>query len=125
MEELSRHAAGYRNHGGIHSSAVGDADGNLVLFAEDIGRHNTLDRIAGEALLKGIDLEGKLLVTSGRVSTEMVAKSSRLGISLIASRTSPTDLAVRICDEAGIVLSVYVRGGRFNVYCGAERLAIT
>lgn|GEM_PF-38885 len=124
MEELARRAEGYRSHGGIHSAAVGDAFGNLVLFAEDIGRHNTLDRIAGEALLKGIELAGKVLVTSGRVSTEMAAKAARLGISLIASRTSPTDLAVRMCDDAGICLIGYVRGGKFTVYAHQERLLI-
>lgn len=119
MEELARKAENYRSHGGIHSAAVGDEDG-MILYAEDIGRHNTLDRIAGEALFKGISLSGKALVTSGRVSTEMVAKAVQLGISLIASRTSPTDMAVRICEEAGITLIGYLRSGKFNVYCHPE-----
>jgi len=124
MEELARRADNYRSHGGIHSAAVGDREGNLLLFAEDIGRHNTLDRIAGEALFKGVDLAGKILVTSGRVSTEMAAKCVRLGITLIASRTSATDMAVRICDEAGIPLIGYVRGSKFTVYAHHGRLAL-
>ncbi|KAF0218648.1 MAG: FdhD [Geobacteraceae bacterium] len=124
MEELARKAESYRSHGGIHSAAVGDIDGRIILYAEDIGRHNTLDRIAGEALLKGIDLAGKLLVTSGRVSTEMAAKAARLGIALIASRTSPTDQAVRMCEEAGITLAGYVRGGKFTVYAHHQRLVV-
>ncbi|ABB31302.1 formate dehydrogenase family accessory protein FdhD [Geobacter metallireducens RCH3] len=124
MEELARRADNYRSHGGIHSAAVGDGEGNLLLFAEDIGRHNTLDRIAGEALFKGIDLAGTILVTSGRVSTEMAAKCARLGIALIASRTSATDMAVKMCDEAGIPLIGYVRGGKFTVYAHHERLAM-
>jgi FdhD protein len=124
MEELAKQAEAYRSHGGIHSAAVGDADGRLLLFAEDLGRHNTLDRLAGEALFKGIDLAGKLLVTSGRVSTEMAAKAARLGIALIASRTSATDQAVRLCEAAGIGLAGYVRGGRFTVYAHPERLAV-
>ncbi|MBK5094267.1 MAG: formate dehydrogenase accessory sulfurtransferase FdhD, partial [Deltaproteobacteria bacterium] len=115
MENLSRRSEQYREHGGIHSAAVGDG-ATLLLHAEDLGRHNTLDRIAGEALLKGIDLGGKILVTSGRVSSEMAAKGASLGVALIASRTSPTDLAVRICEEAGITLVGYVRGRRFTVY---------
>lgn len=122
MEELARKAEGYRSHGGIHSAAVGDGD--ILLFAEDLGRHNTLDRIAGEALVKGIDLAGRMLVTSGRVSTEMVAKCALLGIGLIASRTSPTDMAVRMADESGITLIGYVRAGRFEVYAHAERLQV-
>jgi len=125
MEGLGRQAEGYKSHGGIHSAATGDAEGNLILFAEDLGRHNTLDRIAGEALLKDIDLNGTLLVTSGRVSTEMAAKAARLGVALIATRTSPTDMAVKICQEAGIVLIGYARGGKFTVYSGAERIDLT
>jgi FdhD protein len=124
MRDLFRRAEQYRSHGGIHSAAVGDGNG-LLLFAEDLGRHNTLDRIAGEALLKGIDLAGKMLVTSGRVSTEMVAKAARLGIGLIASRTSPTDMAVRLSREAGLVLIGYARGDAFDVYSHPERLAVS
>ncbi|HEY7745211.1 MAG TPA: formate dehydrogenase accessory sulfurtransferase FdhD [Desulfuromonadales bacterium] len=124
MEELARRAEGYRSHGGIHSAAVGEPDGTLLLWAEDLGRHNTLDRIAGEALFRGIDLSGKLLVTSGRVSAEMAAKAARLGIALIASRTSATDQAVRLCDEAGISLVGYVRGGKFTVYAHPECLCV-
>jgi FdhD protein len=123
MEALAKRAENYREHGGIHSAAVGDTDGTLLLYAEDLGRHNTLDRIAGEALLKGINLGGKLLVTSGRVSTEMAAKATLLGITVIASRTSPTDMAVKMCTEAGITLIGYLRGGKFNVYAHEERLA--
>jgi FdhD protein len=119
MEELAKKADHYRSHGGIHSAAIGRS-GRLVLYAEDLGRHNTFDRIAGEALFKGIELTGADLVTSGRVSTEMVAKAALMGIKLIASRTSPTDMAVKLCDEADICLVGYVRGGSFNVYSHPE-----
>jgi FdhD protein len=122
MRELASRADNYRSHGGIHSAAVGNGR-SLLLFAEDLGRHNTLDRIAGEALFRGIDLRGKLLVTSGRISTEMVAKAARLGIALIASRTSPTDLAVRAAEAAGITLIGYLRGDAFEVYSHSERIA--
>ena len=71
MQALARKAEKYQSHGGIHSAAVGDGT-HLLLFAEDLGRHNTLDRIAGEALFKNIELGGKILVSSGRVSTELV-----------------------------------------------------
>jgi FdhD protein len=124
MEELAARADSYGRHGGIHSAAVGEGDGTLLLYAEDLGRHNTLDRIAGEALLKGVDLAGKILVTSGRVSTEMAAKCLRLGLTLIASRTSPTDMALAMCDKGGITLIGYVRGGRFTVYTHPQRVAL-
>ncbi len=122
MNELARRAESYKIHGGIHSAAVGDGR-SVLLHAEDIGRHNTLDRIAGEALLKDIDLSGKILATSGRISSELVSKAASLGIVLIASRTSPTDLAVRMAQEQGIALVGYVRGGRFNLYTRPERIA--
>jgi len=121
MEQLAHLAGAYRDSGGIHSAAVGNGR-TILLSSEDIGRHNTLDRIAGEALLKGIDLNGMTLITSGRISTEMVTKAAVLGISLIASRTSPTDMAVKLADEAGITLIGYVRGGGFNVYTHPEAL---
>ena len=121
MEELARRADHYRSHGGIHSAAIG-REGRLMLYAEDLGRHNTFDRIAGEALFKGITMAGAELVTSGRISTEMVAKAALMGIRLIASRTSPTDMAVRLCDQAGICLVGYVRGGSFNVYSHPEAI---
>ena len=125
MAQLAQKAEKYKSHGGVHSAAVGDTEGELLLYAEDIGRHNTFDRIAGEAFLKGMELAGTLLVTSGRVSAEMAAKAAALGIPLIATRTSPTDMAIRICQEAGITLIGYLRGARFNVYTHADRLSIS
>lgn len=119
MDELAKQADNYRSHGGIHSAAVG-REGKLLLYAEDLGRHNTLDRIAGEALFKSVDIKGTMLVTSGRISTEMVAKAALLGVRLIASRTSPTDMAVKLCDQSGICLAGYVRGGKFTVYSHPE-----
>ncbi len=125
MRQLNELTEQYRSHGGIHSAAVGDRDGLLLLHAEDIGRHNTLDRVAGEALFRNIDLEDKMLVTSGRVSTEMVAKAARLGIGLIASRTSPTDKAIALCEQAGITLVGYVRGSSMEVYSHSQQLQIS
>ncbi len=119
MNELSQKADHYRSHGGIHSAAIG-RHGVIMLYAEDLGRHNTFDRIAGEALFRGIDMTGAELVTSGRVSTEMVAKAALMGISVIASRTSPTDMAITLCEQAGICLIGYVRGGSFTVYSHPE-----
>jgi len=120
MHDLHDRAEQYRSHGGIHSAAVGDADG-LQLYAEDIGRHNTLDRLAGEALFKQIELQDKLLVTSGRISTEMVAKAARLGIGLVASRTSPTGEAI---EQAGITLIGYLRGSSMEIYSHPQQLQL-
>ncbi|HEY5673370.1 MAG TPA: formate dehydrogenase accessory sulfurtransferase FdhD [Malonomonas sp.] len=124
MKELHEQAEQYRNHGGIHSAAIGDATG-LLLYAEDIGRHNTLDRLAGEALFKQLDLQDKLLVTSGRISTEMVAKAARLGIGLMASRTSPTGEAIDLCEQAGITLVGYLRGSSMEIYSHPQQLNLS
>lgn len=124
MKELNDLTERYRSHGGIHSAAVGDRNGMLLLHAEDIGRHNTFDRVAGEALIRNIDLQDKMLVTSGRVSTEMVAKAAKLGVGLIASRTSPTDKAVALCEQAGITLVGYVRGQNMDIYTHPQQLLV-
>ncbi len=124
MKELHEQAEQYRSHGGIHSAAIGDIDG-LLLYAEDIGRHNTLDRLAGEALFKKIELRDKVLVTSGRVSSEMVAKAARLGIGLLASRTSPTDKAIELCEQAGITLVGYLRGSSMEIYSHPQQLQLS
>lgn len=123
MSDLQGLAEQYRSHGGIHSAALGSADG-LLLYAEDLGRHNTLDRIAGEALFKDIHTQDKMLVTSGRVSSEMIAKAARLGIGLIASRTSPTDKAIDLSDQAGITLIGYLRGNNMEIYSHPQQLQL-
>lgn len=123
MREMSRLAEHYCRHGGIHSAAVSDGE-DILLHAEDIGRHNTFDRLAGQALFSGIDLVGCMLLTSGRVSAEMAAKAASLGVALIASRTSATDMAVKICSQYGIGIAGYVRGDSFRIAACPERFAI-
>jgi len=121
LRQLQGHSKLYAEHGGIHSAALGTNAG-LLIACEDIGRHNTLDRLAGEALFKGLELRATMLVTSGRISSEMVIKAARLGVGLIASRTTPSDQAVRLCQQAGIVLVGYLCGERFEVFSHADKL---
>lgn len=123
FDAMGRLSDKYRERGGIHSAAVSNGE-SIILHAEDLGRHNTIDRIAGEAMLKGIDLAGTMLLTSGRVSSEMAVKGASLGVSLIASRTSPTSLAVRVCDERGVTLVGYARGASFSVYAHPEAFLV-
>ena len=123
MRELARVSKRYGQHGGIHSAAASDGQ-KLLFHSEDIGRHNTIDRLAGEALLAEVDLCGCLLLTSGRISSEMAAKAAALGVALIASRTSPTDMAVRLCEEAGIGLLGYVKGTGFRIAACPERIVL-
>ena len=121
MREMVRLAERYGRHGGVHSAAASDGE-RIIFHAEDLGRHNTIDRVAGQSLLLGVDLAGCMLLTSGRVSSEMAAKAASLGVALIASRTAPTDMAVRICRETGGGLLAYARGGTFRVAACPERV---
>ncbi len=111
----------YHDMGGFHVAALGDGD-DLLLTAYDVGRHNTLDKIAGLSLLRGIPTRGRFLLTTGRISTEMLSKAASLGVPLVASRNSPTELSVRLARAWGMTLCGYVRGRRMHIYSAPERL---
>jgi FdhD protein len=111
----------YRLTGCIHSAAL--SDGKVILcFAEDIGRHNAVDKVIGYALLEQIRFSGKVLLASGRISSEISSKCSRWGIPILATRTAPTHLAVEIAEKRGVTIVGFVRGNRFNVYTHPERI---
>ena len=114
----------YRQVGGTHSAALFDAQGKGVTLAEDIGRHNAVDKAVGHCLLRGIALEDKLLITSGRASYEMAVKAVRTGIPIVATISAPTSLAVQLAQDHGLTLVGYLRGGRMNVYTHPHRVEI-
>jgi FdhD protein len=117
---LQARAEEYARTRGVHSAALFDPQGNFLFLAEDISRHNALDRLAGKALLQG--LEGPFLVAaSGRASMEMVLKSVALGAVLLASRTGATDRAVGLARSYGLALACYVRPTGYRLYAGKER----
>lgn len=122
MGQLSEEASLYRRAGGVHTSALVSPDEGVVCVAEDVGRHNTLDKIAGECLRRKRSGRDGLLLTSGRVSSEMVSKSARMGIPVVASRTSPTALAVDLAERWGMTLIGYTRRRSFRLYTGEDRL---
>jgi FdhD protein len=111
----------YARARGVHVSALTDGE-SLLVVAEDIGRHNTVDRLRGECLRQGIDTKGNILLTSGRISSEMIQKAAQMGCPLVASRTSPTSLTVQLARAWNITLCGYVRRNRMNVYAYPERL---
>jgi FdhD protein len=121
MQQLFAAATMYQASRGIHAAALSDTQ-QLVLMAEDVGRHNALDKILGEALLKGIQTEGRILLTSGRISSEMLRKGAHMRTPFIISRTSPTTLAIEAAKRLGITVIGYVRRNSFNVYTHPERL---
>ncbi len=121
MRELDYSASLYRASRGVHTSALADGD-RLVVLAEDVGRHNTLDKIRGECLLASIPTRDRILLTSGRISSEMITKARKMDVPVVVSRTSPTAMSVRLAQQWGITLIGYARAPRFRVYAGAERV---
>ena len=114
---------GYKSTGGVHSAALAD-ERHMLVFTEDIGRHNAVDKVIGYALLENIPLQGKIMLASGRLSSEIVSKCARSGIPAVVSRAAPTSLAVKIADAADITLIGFVRGNRMNIYTGRQRIRL-
>ena len=111
----------YRDTGGVHTSALSDGE-KIVLSAEDIGRHNTLDKIAGLCLMKDAFPETRILITTGRISSEMLQKAARMDAPILISRTSPSSLSIEMAERYGITLIGYARRQRFNVYTNPQRV---
>jgi len=112
----------YRRTGGLHAVALATAGGEIVVFREDIGRHNALDRIIGLAYLQGQSLRDQIVLTSGRLTSEIVIKAAKAEIPILISRSAPTDLAVGLGKKLSLTLIGFVRGNRLNLYTGAERV---
>jgi FdhD protein len=121
MEQLLQIQELYRAVRGVHCSALSDGR-QILAHAEDIGRHNTLDKLAGRVLLDNLRVDPVVILTTGRVSSEMLQKSARLGASIVLSRTSPTSQSVALADRLGITLAGYARRSQMLVYTHNERL---
>lgn len=113
----------YRKSGGVHTSALSDGK-KLFLIAEDIGRHNTLDKLAGRLLLERKKPDKVIVLTTGRISSEMIQKVIRMGATIIISRTSPTSLSVEMAEKSGLTMIGYVRGEHFTIYAHPERIRV-
>lgn len=106
---------------GVHASALCSGDG-LRFIAEDVGRHNTVDKLWGKAMLAGEETASSLLVTTGRISSEMLGKAAKMEIPVVISRTSPTSRSVEMAHAWNITLIGYVRPTSMRVYTGRERI---
>lgn len=118
--EFHSRSEGYKATGGVHSAALAD-DRHILVFAEDIGRHNAVDKVIGYSLLENVPLHGKIMLASGRLSSEIAIKCARCGIPVVVSRSAPTSLAVETADAAGLTLIGFVRAERMNIYTGRQR----
>lgn len=114
----------FKNTGGNHSCAL-CTHKEILMFHEDIGRHNALDKIIGQAFLEDVNMDDKIIITSGRISSEMIIKASKRKVPVIISRSAPTDLSVEIARKLGITLIGFVRGSRMNIYSGTERVFVS
>jgi FdhD protein len=123
MKDLYREAVGYRASRGIHGAALADPD-RLLFMAEDVGRHNAVDKVCGEALLAGVATRDRILLNTGRVSSEMLLKGARMGVPLVVSRTSPTEMAVSLAEQLGVTIVGYLRHDAFNLYAGGGALVL-
>ena len=121
VREFVQRSKVFKITGGVHSAALCDAQGILV-FSEDIGRHNAIDKVLGECLLEDIPTDDHIILTSGRVSSEILLKVAKGNIPLIISKSAPTDMGIRLADRLGVTLIGFARGKRMNVYTHGWRV---
>ncbi|KPL02608.1 MAG: hypothetical protein AMJ90_05305 [candidate division Zixibacteria bacterium SM23_73_2] len=123
IKDFEKKSSLFRATGGVHSAALARKD-KILLFKEDIGRHNAVDKVLGESLVKKIPLGDKILVSSGRVSSDIVKKTQRAKINLIVSRSAPTSLAIELAKKLGITIVGFARSKRMNIYTYPMRIIV-
>jgi FdhD protein len=124
MEGFMEHCKLYEQTGAVHTAQLIFEDGTY-LVAEDLAQHNTIDKVMGKAAMAGREISRSLLLLSGRLSSEMVAKSVMHGVPIVASRTAATCLGVKIAEKFGVTLAGFVRGDRMNLYTVPERILVS
>lgn len=123
MRDLHSSARLYNAVRGVHTAVLAD-EHRVLVAAEDVGRHNTIDKLAGHALQEGISTQDRMILTSGRISSEMLTKARRMGVPVVGSRTAPTSTAVRLATAWNICIVGYLRRGGLRVYTAPYRLGI-
>lgn len=121
MKSMEQGAEIFRRTGAVHGAALA-SNQEIVAYYEDIGRHNALDRILGYTFLNNINTSAMMVALTGRVASEMLTKSARIGVPLVVSRSAPTGLAIDLAEELGLTLVGFARGESLNIYCHSERL---
>ena len=122
VNRLNFIAETFRKTGGVHVAAIYRSDGTLVTFAEDVGRHNAVDKVIGSSILKGIDLGDCFLALSGRLTGDIVLKAAKMGLSIVASLAAAINSGIAIAEDVELTLVGFVRGKRMNIYSFHERI---
>jgi len=121
MDSFQKSSVVFKDTGGVHSAGLSDGK-DIVILKEDIGRHNALDKVIGEVLLSHQRCEDMLVLTSGRVSSEIILKVKKIGLPVIVSPSAPTDQAIKLAQNCNMTLVGFARGKRMNVYTYRERI---
>ncbi|KAB2954572.1 formate dehydrogenase accessory sulfurtransferase FdhD [Heliorestis acidaminivorans] len=121
MQKMQKMSQLYQETGGVHSAALCDEQ-DILLYREDVGRHNAVDKILGKCFTDKEPLHDKLLLTSGRISSEILTKVAKMAIPIIVSRSAPTDLAIEYAEQIGVTVLGFARGQRMNLYTHPSRI---
>ena len=122
VNRLNSIAMTFRKTGGVHVAAIYRSNGNLVAFAEDVGRHNTVDKAIGIGALNKTDFGECFLASSGRLTGDITLKATRVGLPIVASLAAAIDSGIAVAKDAGLTLSGFVRGKRMNIYTFPEKI---
>lgn len=121
MEKNLAYSEIFKKTGGVHCVALCDTE-KIMVICEDVARHNALDKVIGESLMKNIFLKDKIIILSGRVSLEMILKAAKMQIPIIISKSAPTSLSVALAKKLDITLVGFVRGKKMNIYANEQRV---
>jgi FdhD protein len=124
VNQLNFRAKVFRQTGGVHAAAIYTADGSLVALAEDVGRHNAVDKVIGMAALKQTSFGECFLTSTGRLSGDIVFKASKVALPIVASLGAALDSGVDMAEASNLTLAGFVRGKRMNVYTCKERILL-
>ncbi|MFV8829849.1 formate dehydrogenase accessory sulfurtransferase FdhD [Alkalihalobacterium sp. APHAB7] len=121
MRKMQKNSVVFQSTGGVHNAAICDSYG-IIVDRSDIGRHNALDKLFGHCIINRIPVRDKVLVFSGRISSEVLTKAAKIGVGIVLSKSAPTDLAIKLAQDLNITAVGFIRGSSFNVYSHPHRI---
>ncbi|MEB1807466.1 MAG: formate dehydrogenase accessory sulfurtransferase FdhD [Bacillaceae bacterium] len=121
MRKMQQSSVIFQSTGGVHNAAICDSNG-IIVERSDIGRHNALDKLFGHCIINRIPVRDKVLVFSGRISSEVLTKAAKIGVGIVLSKSAPTDLAIKLAQDLNITAVGFIRGSSFNVYSHPHRI---